>query len=641
MKFNFAKSIRIYATILIFMILGLSISFVFIVHKNSLINHSSAGGYDMGRFYDNAPTIMLNDGQALFNMDGTINNDTLIDLLNKINNADVINNNKNNNGVSYLTAKNFGQYHSEGTESNGNSQIILKLFETTNVTDNHLDLFTSQYWQVVFRSTDDNKDVLTLYMCSPYYYEILFQNADYMEGIYSNSVVRQVLNNVYSSLTNEYQNLENYIALPAELPGNWQSSINQTSAKNANGELYVDENGNSYGASGFSAYGGIQNSYSLNNGLDGESAVHNDWTQIIQDCSYDALWLPSTFEVFHTGFAYGDNTTTITGSSFDNSYVLSRLNNSAESNADLNVNGSTQDGRTGLWELNAYDRAYPIYSWLRSGISVSAIWAMVSVLDGDCGYDGTAGHGGTYQYGVRPAIHIDLNKFLTDIQIGDTSGDLVVTPEVTGGLSIQDLPEISSAEQNSYLNKVVFDDDRMIGTKEIVYSFDTNIYSLVLQSNNAKIYCDKNQESITTDDFTLSYVKNANNVILTVNKIKHELNLQFSLLYLVNSSLEIEIPGFNEETSFTEFIIVLGDNSTGEVLTQLLVNNDNTIELNLLNSIEYYLLFKLPYNASVSYTGSGTQVSSCKVIIDGNLGNSTHSFKFNNLNKPIHNVIYV
>ena len=139
-------------------------------------NKSYAGTYGTTGFYDNAPAILINQGNSLFKSNGDINTSTLLDLLNKVNDENVVNDENGNkveavNGVTYLTAKNFGQYgdQSSYTEAQkGNAQIILKLFEDSTNTENGVDSFTEQYWQAVFRSTDDEKDVLTLYMCFPF-----------------------------------------------------------------------------------------------------------------------------------------------------------------------------------------------------------------------------------------------------------------------------------------------------------------------------------------------------------------------------------------------------------------------------------------------------------------------------------------
>lgn len=143
---------------------------------------------------------MINQGNSLFKSNGDINTSTLLDLLNKVNDENVVNDENGNkveavNGVTYLTAKNFGQYgdQSSYTEAQkGNAQIILKLFEDSTNTENGVDSFTEQYWQAVFRSTDDEKDVLTLYMCFPYLIDVPFINSGNYDADYSNSSIRQV-----------------------------------------------------------------------------------------------------------------------------------------------------------------------------------------------------------------------------------------------------------------------------------------------------------------------------------------------------------------------------------------------------------------------------------------------------------------
>ena len=374
-------------------------------------------------FYQNAPiyiaggaeinnnVVNMQSVQSLINKDG-INKNVLQSLLNMINSNDVWKDEfgneimQNDNDVIYLSAKNFGFYNNNYNNDlqNGNSKILVKLFENSNDVNNtnNVNEFTNQLFQVVYRSLNDDNDVLTFYMTKSYITaqfnprnETTIGEYTYKrEGNYSVSLLRnQTVLPLYETLCSLFNkaNLDNFVVAPYQLSsqnasdliqtsnlpqdpsyylnlGAWQCSLVQTSA-NANGDLVGADVSSSLGTSSYGDLFLNASAFSLGNGLDGlnvSSIPSGTWASNMVSAYKDKLWVPSSFEVMHTGHYYGTTTNIVnTNKSFDNEKSISVLENAENLNTNLDENiGNT---RTGLWELNAYDRAEDgvTWSWVR------------------------------------------------------------------------------------------------------------------------------------------------------------------------------------------------------------------------------------------------------------------------------------
>ena len=182
-----------------------------------------------------------------------------------------------------ITAEDFSRFVIGTPETRSHSgAVVIKLFETiperVGVENYHLTEFTSQWWQLVYRASDDGQDVLTLWMMQPYrlthfngtrYGETLGEINElttmrpgdgppntlvltriepgentirsdldivnnrhpsqnyFLEGNYSTSMARSNLMRDLEGLLNQFD-VEQYIVAPAHIPGNWQSSRYQT-----------------------------------------------------------------------------------------------------------------------------------------------------------------------------------------------------------------------------------------------------------------------------------------------------------------------------------------------------------------------------------------------------------------------------
>ena len=318
----------------------------------------NAGQTDTGVQYTSAPWVQVNNGTALFTSGSGINATTLYDLLSKVNQTSVWESYKTENSNAYLSAKNFGKLN--GT----NAQLQVQLFDsailgtisTANNTNLNIDGATSVLWQAVYRSMGSTGDVLTLYMNDIYCDDVYFDNTSPYYGYYKDSNLREVAQGTYTALKNKYTTLDIYTVLPQNVPGQWQSSDNQTGS---------DKTQSSYASGASKAYSSA--SYdAINNGLDDFGTKHTSWTNssttTTTPYNNDKLWVPSNYEVI-----YKDNTTD-GSTSYVSSYssVDATLTNGTSGGSD-----GENDGRSGLWELSGYDRASGSWAWLRSGYSDS------------------------------------------------------------------------------------------------------------------------------------------------------------------------------------------------------------------------------------------------------------------------------
>ena len=361
--------------------------------------------------------------------------------------------------------------------------IVIKLFETiperTGVQYGHVTEFTSQWWQLVYRSTDAGNDVLTLWMMQPYRltpfsgtrYDTLIGRDDerfinrqgdqtwsrlsasgvntilsderkaanlpacdtyFFEGNFSASIARSNLLRDLAHLLN-YFDIERYLVAPIDIPGQWQSSRYQTGSNTnmrfyASGEFYVyreDSPGSTHPNGGLGASGliwGRHFHFSLINGKDGLSIgpYYNHWPHTILTPTHDdLLWLPSDFEVRSMGHSK-DNAlfqTFITDPDDPASELRWNFNNTAEE--DWRYGRDVTAGRSGLWRLNGFDRAFVSDALgLERGWESQLVWLRSTDVLG-MGNANTVYHtGNRYGYGVnqlagmRPAVHLSLARLL-------------------------------------------------------------------------------------------------------------------------------------------------------------------------------------------------------------------------------------
>ncbi len=434
----------------------------------------TAGGPSDGTFYVNAPVFVAGDSarnettgsadtstgvlnatatnKPLFKTDGIVNLGVLADLLNMVDSENVWNGvTENTNAPTYLTAKNFGKYGTQNGWTNdqkGNAQILVKLFENTTGTTNSANVASAQYWQAVYRSIRDENgtqnDVLTLYMARPYKNAIFNPRKNSTEngityrweGNYSQSYLRdKTVKPLYETLKSTYSVLDQYVVAPSQLAssslnlGGWQSSAYQTSY-NSSGALYNTNSG-----VGSSGYSDGSTDFGLENGMDGLSGKHSNWNGTVESTYDDKLWVPSGFEVLHTG--YGQTATSQLQNTdrlydeandiiyLDSGKATAGINSSADTASHKNAN------RTGLWELNGYDRASNSYTWLRSGSS--------SIDGGNARYIFTHGKeantAAVADLGVRVALHLNLGT-LKSLLPKETKVDITATNNAKNSLLV-------------------------------------------------------------------------------------------------------------------------------------------------------------------------------------------------------------
>ena len=349
--------------------------------------------------------------KALFKTDDTIDTEVLADLLHMVDNEKVWGSTtENTDAPTYLSAKNFGQYGNQTSWSDakkGNSQILVKLFETTTDSTNSVNTATQQYWQAVYRSINGENDVLTLYMTNSYTdvqfnpdEDTTYNGKTYRyEGNYSQSYLRdKTVLPLYNTLKSKYSALDKYVVAPNEIPGLWQSSAYQTSANSSGTQ----------GSTGSSGYTNKSTYYGINNGLDGLGTKHSSWSGEIESNYTDKLWVPSGFEVLHTGYT---PTSGAKLAQYDGDNSIVYLSSYSASNATPR-NSNTNGNRTGLWELNGYDRANMAgsWAWLRSGSSSYDDDARGIYLDGS-DYNGNV----YSNRGARVALHLNLGTLKSQL----------------------------------------------------------------------------------------------------------------------------------------------------------------------------------------------------------------------------------
>ncbi len=434
----------------------------------------NAGSTSGGLQFTNAPWITVNNGEALFIGGHYKYPDvlTVFDLLQWINDARVWDGYKKetptqNSSITtdtyYLSAKNFGKLNDGSASANGgtansnaagNAQLHVKLVDST--TSNAV----TSTWQVVYRSMDANNDILTIYMDFPYmltssgYFNFTSQGAEEA----SDTIFCEMM-----SLYDGYINLGDiFVSEIGDVPGNWQSDAYQTGS------------GKTAGTS--AAFNGSSVNVKNNCGP--------NWTS--------QMWLPSSYElVYRDSITDGDVSYPTTLSS-----ASSGLANAASGGSD-----GVNDGRSGLWELNGYDRASKSVGsgnddiWLRSGNS-----------DGTQGYhyssvaNGFGLEDGASEYGLRAAIHLNLkyivaNCALEIIPSVNAPADMAdigwsITPDSSSGLQTV-LPAYNYAKYIPNIEDIDSETD-VSGIKRVITfdAIDTTNYkvdSVSLDGSEVKI----------------------------------------------------------------------------------------------------------------------------------------------------------
>jgi len=386
-----------------------------------LFGCGSANNVDSGEniadlhFFGHHIILRVSDN-PLFKVDGSIDVEVLEKLMAIL-------------GDPYLTttAADFSNFVVEGEGCISRSgAIAIKLFETVpnryGMEHGHLTELTSQWWQLVYRSTDDGDDVLTLWMMQPYrlsyfsgnrFEKINLDNGErrhderfamfpeqqwrfipynvnntirtdheiinglppsndfFFEGNFSASIARSNLLRDMEFLLSQF-NISQYLVAPKDVPGNWQSSRYQTGT-NAFMEFYISGKfltsfelyeGSTYYNDGLGAAGQIWGNhahFNILNGKDGLSiGPYNDHFPhtIIEPTNYDLLWLPSDFEIR----SMGRNKDIATFQTFiaepDNPSSQLRWNYITTRYEDWRYAYDQSGGRSGLWQLNGFDRGF-------------------------------------------------------------------------------------------------------------------------------------------------------------------------------------------------------------------------------------------------------------------------------------------
>ena len=381
-----------------------------------------------------------------------------------------------------ITAADFSDFvvpHPTSMSHSGG--IAIKLFETipgqVGVHNRHLTEFTSQWWRLVYRATDDGNDVLTLWMMQPYrltpfngtrYDHMAWNEQDrficrlrdpdqgsiwsrispgtvngvlsderialglppcnnyFFEGNFSASIARSNLLRDMKGVLNQF-GVEAYLVAPRDIPGQWQTSAYQTGT-NINMDYFATNQfyttaadagfvGSITPEGGLGATGliwGTHRHFALANGKDGLSIgpYNGRWPNTAPVPTHDDLfWLPSDFEVRTMGFDK-DNAlfqTFIAHPDYPASILIT--NTQPETRPD-NANG-----RSGLWRLNGFDRAFDI-----DGLGLPRGWATeVAWLRSQDGLGIGSGNtvsntGNRYGFGVnqlggmRPALHLSITQ---------------------------------------------------------------------------------------------------------------------------------------------------------------------------------------------------------------------------------------
>lgn len=474
----------------------------------------------------------MNEIEPLFTTSG-INTSVILDLLDKVNDSKVWGSKTVSTGsdITYLTARDFGRYTEDASTSN-TSQIVLKLLDTTTNSTNEINSASQQLWQAVYRSVSATQDVLTLYMVREYTRATFdTSGSPYSsvgsEGNYSASSLRTLVQNLYGTMKSSYSALDQFVVAPNAIPGLWQSS----SAQTANAS-----NGASFGL-GSSAMRLSSSDYALQNGLDGLSAPHSRWSKSVARAYTDKLWIPSNFEVAHT-----DST---------RDGALSMAGDHIDATLSGATNGPQGDGRSGLWELNGFDRAAGNPGqWTRSGSSLRNNKALFIsgeggfIGDEETYYDPDIAHG---LNGVRVALHIDLKELAEQAMatIEANTAQSGVTTAITAS-SDESTSKWAPTMKNYYLLNKQFVEKNIAtnkGTATVTYNFDTtryNLSTLVVKNPNdstiiGTIDLLANPSGTLSNAFSYSSTKTggtSGNMAITIHSLQQNVKIEASFVEL-------------------------------------------------------------------------------------------------------------
>ena len=449
---------------------------------------------DFATFFYYYSVLKVSD-RPLFRADGGINHDVLENLMMILNDPrldPMLREEKAYwptgmafDGVSYtaITAADFSDFVvPKPCCMSQSGAILIKLFEIVpgrnGVPNGHLTEFTSQWWQLVYRSTDGVNDVLTLWMTQPYrlshfsgtrydnplgrtderFFDFVNGEVKYIpvsayntirsderivsslptcdtyffEGNYSVGVVRSNLLRDFKFLLKHFD-IERYLIAPKELPGRWQSSHFQTGT-NAEMKFYVSGQFYSYlenysGATnpsdGLGAAGmiwGHHLHFNIMNGKDGLSTGphYGHWPHTTVVPTYnDLIWLPSDFEVRSMGHNKDNALFQTFVENVRNPNSRLRWNYRGYRKDDWRYSLDTSGGRSGLWRLNGFDRAFDDnalgfsaswegrLAWLRSADSLGIGNANTVYRTGN-----RYGYGVNQLAGLRPGVHLSVTQLL-------------------------------------------------------------------------------------------------------------------------------------------------------------------------------------------------------------------------------------
>jgi len=191
---------------------------------------------------------------------------------------------------------------------------------------------------------------------------------------------------------------------------------------------------------------GGRNFFSLINGMDGLSVgpYNSNWPNTSSLSTYnDLFWLPSDFEVRTMGYNKENaRNTTLLADVNDRSTLLRSSGESEsaeveenavdedgetierEESAEITENAETEDlhetGRTGLWRLNGFDRAFDRDGLgLPRGWMTRQVWLRSQDSMGIGSVNMVTNTGGRYSYGVhqlagmRPAVHLSISELIS------------------------------------------------------------------------------------------------------------------------------------------------------------------------------------------------------------------------------------
>ena len=300
----------------------------------------------------------------LYNTNGTINNQAMIDFLDAIGYID----NPNDTG----TYKSY-QIATRNTATTSGNTVVFKMgyYTEKNGTSTYT---TDLVWQATYLWNG----YLTIWMSSPYTTDYFNKGSSDASGWgndtsysdysnYSRSTLRDITNNIYTALSTSLDSFSSFIVSPSEANATWQATQTE--------DVYTYS----------SSY------YDHHNGLKSYSGKYTGWDQDLWDSGEttspynDKFWIPSSVELFNQ------------------------------------TSGGSAQTNNGLWGLSAADRGYGTGSgtqtaydgstnsscWLRSGYSTKVNFGSGALL---VNFEGSAYIGGVhYSYGIRPAAHISLS----------------------------------------------------------------------------------------------------------------------------------------------------------------------------------------------------------------------------------------